>query len=140
MTLLRDHFADFYNGILSFPEPAKGDKTPVEHRFFWLETRIQNRPTFVLTHHATDIDNGYALILEQQFYVSHSYNSMEAMIGCIPFEGGTVVFYTNRTFTDQVTGFASGIARNIGRSQIEKSVAAQLEKLRTVLESRNAGG
>jgi len=140
MTLLRDHFAGFYEGILSFPEPVKGDETPVEHRFFWLETRVQNRPTFILTHHATDIDDNYAVILEQQFYVSHSYNSLEAMIGCVPFEGGTVVFYTIRTFTDQVTGFASGIARSIGRSQIQKSVTAQLEKLRTVLESRSSGG
>ncbi len=59
------------------------------------------------------------------------------MIGCVDYEGGTIVFYTSRTFTDQVTGFAAGIARNVGRSRIEKAVTEQLQKLRTTLESRN---
>ncbi len=135
-TLLRDHFPRVYDQILTFPHPAPDTKTPVEHRFFWLKQVVQNRPNFVLVHHAVDIDDQYALIVEQQYYVGHSYNSLEAMLGCVPYEGGTVVFYTSRVFTCQVTGFASGIARGIGRKQLMSSVAEELEKLRTVLEAR----
>lgn len=142
MTLLRDVFPDFYDAILTYPQPVNGDQTPVEHRLFWLKQRVQGRPCFALTHHASDFDDGYAIVLEQQFYVSHSYNSLEAMLGCLPHEGGTIVFYTNRTFTDQVTGFAAGIARSIGRGRIEESVSKHLQKLRAVLEAspRQPGG
>ncbi len=135
-TLLRDHFPWVYDQILTFPHPAPDTKTPVEHRFFWLNQIVQNRPNFVLVHHAEDIDDGYAIIVEQQYYVGHSYNCLEAVLGCVPYEGGTVVFYTSRVFTCQVTGFASGIARGIGRRQIMSSVAEELERLRTALETR----
>ncbi len=135
-TLLRDHFPWVYDEILTFPHPAPDTKTPVGHRFFWLIQEVQNRPNFVLVHHATDIDDQYAIIVEQQYYVGHSYNSLEAVLGCVPYEGGTVVFYTSRVFTCQVTGFASGIARGIGRKQIMSSVAEELERLRTALEAR----
>ena len=84
---------------------------------------------------AEDIDDQYAIIVEQQYYVGHSYNALEAVLGCVPYEGGTVVFYTSRVFTCQVTGFASGIARGIGRKQIMSSVAEELERLRTALEA-----
>jgi len=137
MAVLRDFFPDLYDAVLIYPEPVKRDSTPVEHRFFWLKQRLQNRPNFVLSHHAADFDDDYAIVLEQQFYVSHSYNCMEGILGCVAHNGGTIVFFTNRTFTDQVTGFAAGIARSIGRSRIEKSVSEQLERLRTTLESRN---
>ncbi len=135
-TLLRDHFPWVYDQILTFPHPAPDTKTPVGHRFFWLIQEVQNRPNFVLVHHATDIDDHYGIIVEQQYYVGHSYNSLEAVLGCLPYEGGTVVFYTSRVFTCKVTGFAGGIARGIGRKQIMSSVAEELERLRTALEAR----
>ena len=48
---------------------------------------------------------------------------MLTIIGCMPYEGGSVVFCTNRTFTDQVTGFGSSLKRSVGRQRIEDAIS-----------------
>jgi hypothetical protein len=106
----------------------------LEQRFFWLKQITSKRPNFVLSHNVAHIDVQQSIAMEQQFFVGHSYNAMVALIGCLPFEGNTIVFYANRVFTDQITGFASGIKRNIGRDRVEQSVAELLLKVRDELE------
>jgi hypothetical protein len=83
----------------------------------------------------TYINSHYGIVAELQFYVEHTYNSMFTIIGCVPYEDGTVVFCANSTFTDQVTGFGSSLKRSIGRRRIEDAVSSHFAKLRSVLES-----
>ncbi len=45
---------------------------------------------FQLPRYMADIRNHYALMAVLQFYVEHTYNSMLTIIGCLPYEGGTV--------------------------------------------------
>jgi hypothetical protein len=45
-------------------------------------------------------------------------------------QGGTLVFYMNRTVTDQVAGFASELRHSIGRKQMLSNVAATLKGVR----------
>ncbi len=130
--LLENHFHKFYTSLLKYPESvSRGSQS----EFYWFKNRLDDRPTFQLSHYIGDIRDHYGIIAEIQFYVGHTYNSMLTVIGCVPYEGGTVVFSMNRTFTDQVTGFGSNLKRSVGRRRIEDAISDHFKKLRTMLES-----
>ena len=131
--LLENHFPDFYLSLLKYPqEGSKG----VKNEFYWFKNNMDDRPAFQLSHYMADLRQQSAIIAELQFYVEHTYNSMLTIIGCVPYENGTVVFCTNRTFTDQVAGFGSSLKRSVGRRRIEEAISDHFAKLRNMLESR----
>jgi hypothetical protein len=117
---------DFLQALLEYPtdQPAN-----VQHRFYWYKQTVENRPTFILAHVAERHSDTSAIVTEEQFYVGHSYNSNFIAAGGISVQGGTLVFYVNRTFTDQVAGFGSGLKHNIGRGQMLDDVTDKLKKL-----------
>ena len=121
---------DYFNSLLNFPADPLPD---VENRFYWFKTTVENRPTFVLAHRAERHTANAALLTEEQFYVGHSYNSNLIAGGCLEVQGGTIVFYVNRTFTDQVAGFGSGMKHSIGRGQMLDEVVANLKRVREQL-------
>ena len=121
---------DFLQALLDYPaEPAAG----VEHRFYWYKQTVEDRPAFILAHVAQRHTDSAALMTEEQFYVGHSYNSNFIAAGGLAVKGGTLVFYVNRTFTDQVAGFGCGLKHNIGRGQMLDDVINKLKKLRDEL-------
>jgi hypothetical protein len=124
--------SDFFKSLLNFPadQPAN-----IEHKFYWYQQTVQDRPTFVLAHVATRRSENVAVVTEQQFYVSHSYNSNFIAGGGLAVEGGTLVFYVNRTFTDQVAGFGAGAKHGIGRGQMLSDVTEKLKKMRESLQN-----
>ncbi len=130
--LLENHFPDFYAALLKYPETVE---TGSKDEFYWFKTKMDGRPIFELAHYLGDIKSHYAIIAELKFYVGHTYNSMLTLIGCVPYEGGTMVFLTNRTFTNQVSGFGSSLKRSIGRRKIEDAIVDHFKKLRILLES-----
>jgi hypothetical protein len=113
----------------SFLEYPAGGGKEFEHRFYWIKETIEDRPAFILAHRIFYPRPDGALILERQFYVGHSYNSLQIVLGCLPARGGTMLFYTNRTFTDQVAGFASGLKHSIARRQMREKIAASFAGL-----------
>ncbi len=106
----------------------------VENDFFWAKTDVQNRPCFVLSHVMSYHDSQGALTADRQFYVGHDYNSLTIVMGALPVEGGLVVFYRNRTFTDQVAGFGSGLKKGVGRGQMQSTVVKLFKEARRQLE------
>ena len=131
LELLERHFPTFYRTLLSFPEQLPGDTVS---RFYWIKRRWSGRPAFVLAHRLEQLRKDYAIAAELQFYAGHSYNSMLALIACVPTEAGTLVLSINRLFTDQVTGFGSGLKKKIGRRQVVEAMAEHFEELREELE------
>ena len=79
-------------------------------------------------------DSEGALIAERQFYVQHNYNSLNLVVGAVPVEGGIVLFYRNRTFTDQVAGFGSGMKKGIGRGQMQNTIVKLFKEAQRQLE------
>ncbi len=122
---------DFFNALLSYPADQLPD---TEHRFYWFKRTVENRPTFILAHRAERHSATAALLTEEQIYVSHSYNSNFIAGGCLEVQGGTLVFYVNRTFTDQVAGFGSGMKHGIGRGQMLSEVKESLTRIREQLQ------
>jgi hypothetical protein len=118
---------DFLQALLEYPadQPAS-----VQHRFYWYKQIVEDRPTFILAHVAERQSDTSAILTEEQFYVGHSYNSNFIAAGGLAVQGGTLIFYVNRTFTDQVAGFGSGLKHNIGRGQMLSDVTDKLKHLR----------
>ena len=54
--------------------------------------------------------------------------------GATEVRGGTLVFYRNRTFTDQVTGWMGGLKQEVGRSEMLTDIAANLRRVREQLK------
>jgi hypothetical protein len=122
-----EHVPGYRKALLNYP----ADPPPeMEHRFYWIKKQVQGRPTFILAHRASARLTGAAVLTEEQYYVGHSYNCNFVIAGGLTVQGGTMVFYMNRTFTDQVAGFASGMRHTIGRGQMLDAVAAILKGIR----------
>ena len=122
---------DYYQALLQYPaSPLPG----MEHRFYWFNRTVEDRPTFILAHRADLRLADAALVTEEQFYVGHSYNCNFIAGGCLPVRGGTLVFYRNRTFTDQVTGWMGGLKQEVGRSEMLADIAANLRRVREQLK------
>lgn len=106
-----------------------------EERFFWLNREVNGRPTAILSHRILLTSGEATAIITRQFFVGHSYNSSHLVVVCLPYRDGTAVFYTHRTYTDQVTGMGKALKRSIGREQMKKQMIKNLERLRAAVGS-----
>ena len=131
--ILHQEYPQLFDAFLNYP---KGDQTGIENRFLWLKQRIQDRPTFILAHRALCVRDGMAFAAERQFYVGQSYNSLQILYGLFPTGGKTLVFYLNRTSTDQVAGVMTGTRHSMGRKIMEKEVRKHFEEVLASLENR----
>jgi len=111
-----------YQMLLDYPS----SKAPgTEDTFRWTRYLAHGVPTVSLTHSLYVPDGDAWVAVQRQYYVSTGYNSEQALGAFLPVKGGTVVVYTNRTSTEQVTGFGGSAKRSIG----SKLLASQLEDL-----------
>jgi hypothetical protein len=133
LKLLEKHFPTFYASLSGFPARLPAD---TESRFYWIKRLADERPAFVLAHRMAELMDDYTAAMELQFYVQHSYNSMLTLLACVPVEGGTLVLSAIRVYTDQVTGFASGMKKEIGRERVAAAMTEYFREMREVLESQ----
>lgn len=130
-TLMQDLIPDFHRAFANYPRDGTDD---TKNQFLWIRELIQDRPTFILAHRMFRFGQKYAVMTERQFYVGHTYNSQQSIVGGIAAEEGTLVFYQNRTSTDRVAGFASSLRHTIGRKLMRDQIIHHLEALRRSLE------
>jgi hypothetical protein len=133
LKLLKKHFPTFYASLTRFPAQVSAD---TENRFYWIKRVADERPAFVLSHRMAERKDDYTAAMELQFYAQHSYNSMLALLICVPFEEGTLVLSGIRVFTDQVTGFASGMKKHVGRERLSEAMSEYFRQMRQTLEGR----
>ena len=129
--VLARYFPTLYKAWLNYPAtfPAGADE-----RFFWLNRQVESRPTAILGHRVMLTEGTGEVILSRQFYVGHSYNSNQLSIACLPYRDGSLLFYTNRNFTDQDAGFGSSLKHSIGRDQMRSEIVSRLKNLRKALK------
>src|SRR5262249_46618460 len=106
--------------------------------FRWTRYLAHGEPTVSLTHGLYVPDGDAWVVVQRQFYVSTGYNSEQAVGALMPVEKGTVVFYVNRTSTDQVLGFGGSAKRSIGSKLLASQLQALYEKVRKAVPK--AGG
>jgi hypothetical protein len=99
----------FYRAFKNFPADAS---VSAVNLFTWQVQSIQERPTAVLVHRVIEKHDDFAVAGRRDYFVGQ-------------FGEDTLIFYTNRTFTDQVAGFGSGTKHTIGR----KMMLGEVEKL-----------
>ena len=112
---LSEHFPEFWNAFSSFPEAQSED---IVSSFYWLKRQVEGRPDFVLMHEMSTGDENYALMTRREYFVGHTYESLQVVAVALPVENGSAVFYVNAAFTDQITGFISGIASSVGQGRM----------------------
>jgi len=131
MAALKAYMPNAYRAFLNYPQdPVSG----LESAFYWTVEDIQDRPTAILIHQMLSQTEGLAVMLERQFYVGRSYNCLEFVVGALPVEQGSLVFYVNRTDSDQVAGFGSGAAHKIGKRVMESQIRENFQEVREALE------
>jgi hypothetical protein len=121
---------ELIESLLSYPADRPAN---VRDRFYWNKQTVEDRPTFLVVHRAESRGDDLVLVTEAQFYVGHSYNSNFMAAGGLAVNGGSLVFYVNRTFTDQVAGFGSGTKHAFGRRQMLGEISSNLSHIREAL-------
>jgi hypothetical protein len=87
-------------------------------------------PTVVLNHMLWIPDGDAWIAAQRQLYVSTGYNCEQAIAAFLPVAEGTLVFYVNRTSTDQVTGFGGSVKRDLGSRILESSLRELFDQAR----------
>ncbi len=122
-----------YKYLLDYP----ASKPPgSEETLRWSQFMANGAPTIALTQGLFIPDGDAWVLVQRQFYVSGGYNSEQAIGALLPMQDGTLAIYTNRTSTDQVTGFGGGTKRSIG----SKLLASQLQALYQKIQSKQKPG
>ena len=106
----------------------------MQERFTWINRQINDRPTAILSHRLIFSSTNESLILSRQFFVGHTYNSSQLIIGCLPYQNGSLVFYTHRTSTDRVAGAGKHFKHKIGREQMKQQMMINLHNLRSAVQ------
>ncbi len=129
--VLAKHAPAFHEVLLKYPDV----KPPgFEEWFYWVNHEISSRPNFILSHRlALQADDSF-IVGERHFFVSHQYNSFQAVGGLLPTNEGTLAIYLYRVSTDQVAGFGSSVKRAAARMLMGKPIRRLFEKLRAVAE------
>jgi hypothetical protein len=133
LKLVKKHFPTFYASLTGFPTQLPAD---TENRFHWIKRLADERPAFTLAHRMVERKSDYTAAMDLQFYAQHSYNSMLTLVACVPVEEGTLVLSAIRVYTDQITGFASGMKKEVGRKRVSEAMTEYFQEMREVLESK----
>jgi len=129
-TGLRKYMPAFHQLLVGYPNaPAAG----VQQASRWMKYDIDGAITFVLTHMLVASSGDVRAVVQRQYYASTGYNAEQAIAGFLPVEEGTVVVYTNHTFTDQVAGWGGSAKRSIGRSMMTSKLKAMFDRERQQL-------
>ncbi len=106
------------------------DSEGIDVQVIWLLQELNGRQAVVLAHRVVGRDHRNTYAAQRDFYVSHTFDALQILAGVLPLEPEErVTFYTNRTYTEQVAGFASSAAHKIGRKFLEKEVRTLLESV-----------
>lgn len=130
--VLQKYCGRLYREIIRYPEGQQN----LDHSYRVVKKLINKRPAFVLVHRAVDASDRYVFVAQREFFVGHTYNSLFALVLMLPWEGGTLVVLTTDSFTDKVAGFASRIAKPIGRQRVTAAVMPVLVSLKAEAEGR----
>jgi hypothetical protein len=101
--------------------------------FFWLNRMVQNRPAAILNHRLIHTFDDTAIIVQNEFYGSHTFNAGQLVIGSVPFQDGTLVFYTHRSSSDKVAGIGKKAKHSIGRESLKKEMIKRFHLLKSSL-------
>lgn len=125
--ILQNAAPDAFREFRDFPS---GTSDGVVHEFFWSQQKVEDKPAFILSHRMTYPLQHGVIFMDRQYFVSRTYNSMLTGAGCGQVAEGTIVYYVNRTSTDQVAGFMQDTKHSVGRKQMREELIKMFEDIR----------
>lgn len=128
-TLLATGAPGLYRSFLDYPN---NQSSHLEHGFFWVKRKVQERPTFVLEHRILEHSPAGGLtIMRREFFVGHSYNAAQAISGAYTISNkGTLLFSTIRSASDQVQGAMGSVRHAIARKLMTDELTLRFKNLR----------
>jgi hypothetical protein len=88
--MVKSNAPSFHAYLLAHPA---GKPPGLEERFFCIRYAMDGRPNVSLRHRlALQLDDVW-VAADREFYVSHSYNDVQALAALLPVESGTVVVF-----------------------------------------------
>jgi hypothetical protein len=130
-TALQKCMPAFHALLLEYP---RGAVPGLQERFFWMQSDIRGKSTYVLAHFLVVGEGEARAVVRREFYVSAGYNAEQTIAGFLPVEGGTIVVYTSHAFTDQVAGASGSLKRSIGSRIMADQMKAMFEAGRKRIE------
>lgn len=123
--LLQGSFPQVAAALAGPPMAAKG----VEQRFSWSRPNIDGQTAVVLTHEVIDESGMHCLLAQRQFFVSHTYNSLQSVTLAVPSGDGSLIVRIGRTYTDRVAGPFSGMEKKVGQKMIRESLGGAVQDI-----------
>lgn len=121
---LATFFPAFEKAFANYPQETTSE---VAHGHYWLKREVEGRPAFVLAHQMVAGGPDYVLLSLREYFVGHTYESLQVIALALPVEQGSVVFYVNSAFTEQITGFFSGVAQSVGQGRMKDDLTDYFE-------------
>ncbi len=114
-----EFFPGFGKALGEFPN---GQSPEISSDFYWIKRYVEGRPAFILAHQMVRSGEDYVLLSQRQYFVGHTYQSLQVVAVALPTEKGSAVFYVNSAYTDKITGFFNGLAQSIGQSRTKEDL------------------
>lgn len=130
-SFLSKHFPDFWAALDGFP---KNGSQAIASDFYWVDRKVEGRPAAVLVHHLYEATDDYLMVSQRQYYVGHTYESLQMFGLAMPTESGSVIFSVNSIYTEQITGFFSGVAQSVGEKRTKESMIKHFEAVRKAIQ------
>lgn len=115
---LRQYYPAFVDSIANYPRVVSG----LEQQYLFALDHEEDRPLFSLKHRLVRVTADHALIAERQYYISHSLDTLQVVILCLPTDKGTLIAMLNNSYTGKVAGFGRTIAHRIGREKLQEKI------------------
>ena len=119
---------EFFPGLgKALGEFPNGQSPDISSDFYWMKRDVEGRPAFILAHQMVRSGEDYVLLSQRQYFVGHTYQSLQVVAVALPTEKGSAVFYANSAYTDKITGFFSGVAQSVGQSRTKEDLTKYFE-------------
>jgi hypothetical protein len=100
-----------------------------EHRLSWALQKGRDQEAPVLIHRILYQGEVGEVFVQRRFYSGYDYDALAIVVGVLPTsDGHSAIFYTNHTYTAQVSGFGGSAKRSIGTKMLEKDVVAEIQR------------
>ena len=130
-SFLSEYFPNFWAALSDFP---KDGSQAIASDFYWVDSNVEGRPAALLVHHLYEATDDYLMVSQRQYYVGHTYESLQMFGLAMPSDDGVVIFSVNSVFTEQITGFFSGVAQSVGEKRTKESMIKHFKAVRSEVQ------
>ena len=129
---MRKIFPEYANEIAL--APVDMDDAMLNQRFMVVRKTQEGRGMVVLVHRFGNAMENVVVAVHREYYVSNSYDVLQIVFICVPYQDGTLIVLGNDAFTDKVAGFASSMKHVVGRKMLTGAMENMLLDLQADVE------